>query len=157
MSEAEWVTVGVASVAPGLMAGLSNGNNTPVVALLHQERAGNPQAKRVVAGILASDGEVVPAVTPVVDFTVANREPWVPREDSPAPEPVVIPAPAGLFVKATAHDIAYPIVAFRVARGDLGVEVTPVGLSGDGSTGPVGGSRRVAADWLESAESADYA
>lgn len=144
-----WITTNVVSVAPGLMARLSSGVDVPIVALLHQQKDDNAQHTRVVAGTLEPDGTVEPVEAP--RFERPNPSgPWVQA-------PVMIPAPAGLFVEARQNSAAAPIVAFKVEQGKYAVEVTPMCMYTDGSTGPVQEPDRVVAQWVESEESETYA
>lgn len=145
----DWITTNVVSVAPGLMARLNSGIDVPIVALLHQQDRENAQHTRVVAGTLDFDGTVEPVEKPRFERPNPGG-PWVHA-------PVVIPAPAGLFVEGKPGSSAAPIVAFKVEQGTYGVEVTPVCMFGDGSTGPLNETDRTAAQWVESEESDSYA
>jgi len=145
----DWITTNVVSVAPGLMARLNSGIDVPIVALLHQQNRDNDQFTRVVAGTLESDGTVEPVESPRFE-RINPGGPWV-------HEPVVIPAPAGLFVEGKPGSSAAPIVAFKVEQGTYGVEVKPVCMYTDGSTGPPHETERTAAQWVESEESDSYA
>lgn len=143
----EWITTNVVSVAPGLMARLNSGIDVPIVALLHQQDRDNAQHTRVVAGTLDFDGTVEPVERPRFE-RLNPGGPWVHA-------PAVIPAPSGLFVreKEMEHSDAAPIVAFNVEQGAYGVEVKPVCMFSDGSTGPLHETDRIAAQWVASQES----
>lgn len=145
----DWITTNVVSVAPGLMARLNSGIDVPIVALLHQQNRDNAEYTRVVAGTIESDGTIEPVESPRVE-RINPGGPWVHA-------PVVIPAPAGLFVEGKPHSSAAPIVAFKVEQGTYGVEVKPVCMLSDGSTGPLHETDRTAAQWVESEESDSYA
>lgn len=147
----DWITTNVVSVAPGLMARLNSGIDVPIVALLHQQDRENAEYTRVVAGTLDFDGTVEPVEKPRFERPNPGG-PWV-------HSPVVIPAPAGLFVEGKPGSSAAPIVAFKVEQGDYGssVEVTPIAMLSDGSTVPLHETDRTAAQWVESEESDSYA